>query len=241
MKALLERYAPTDKLPSRLAHHGVIHSHQNEHRYQVPVARGSPLSLPQPEHQLRRKSPNETVINNGYDASPTTVSSGPPPPKLMRRLQTRGKSQNSGFLGDWTPQAPVLVAESLPNGAHLSHRTVSQPNVSGSQFAASHNNEAGIGNTIDPTTKQALVEQLYFSKIDDRLTHLTPAQGNTCRWFLNKSEYVDWRNNDKRSEHSGSSSPLVPSNHKSSALLSSLVSTKSAQLSGTRKMSTWTR
>lgn len=32
--------------------------------------------------------------------------------------------------------------------------------------------------------RNSLVEQLYFSKIDERLTHLTSAQGTTCRWFL---------------------------------------------------------
>jgi ankyrin repeat protein len=48
-----------------------------------------------------------------------------------------------------------------------------------------------------------LVEQLYFSKIDERLTHLTPAQGNTCRWLLSKSEYTDWYNNVKLHDHCG--------------------------------------
>jgi ankyrin repeat protein len=48
-----------------------------------------------------------------------------------------------------------------------------------------------------------LVEQLYFSKIDERLTHLTPAQSNTCRWFLSKSEYTDWYNKVKLHDHCG--------------------------------------
>jgi ankyrin repeat protein len=48
-----------------------------------------------------------------------------------------------------------------------------------------------------------LVEQLYFSKIDERLTNLTPAQGNTCRWLLSKSEYTDWYNNVKLHDHCG--------------------------------------
>jgi len=38
--------------------------------------------------------------------------------------------------------------------------------------------------SIDATTKQSLIDQLYFTKIDERLTSLTAAQGTTCRWFL---------------------------------------------------------
>jgi ankyrin repeat protein len=45
---------------------------------------------------------------------------------------------------------------------------------------------------IDATTKQSLIDQLYFDKIDERLTGLTAAQGTTCRWFLTKSEYTSW-------------------------------------------------
>ncbi|KAJ4419054.1 hypothetical protein N0V82_005177 [Gnomoniopsis sp. IMI 355080] len=48
-----------------------------------------------------------------------------------------------------------------------------------------------------------LVEQLYFSKIDERLTHLTPAQGTTCRWFLTKPEYESWHDQSQRSDHHG--------------------------------------
>ena len=42
-------------------------------------------------------------------------------------------------------------------------------------------------------TKQLLVERLYFDKIDERLTGLTAAQQGTCRWFLNKPEYISWQ------------------------------------------------
>lgn len=51
--------------------------------------------------------------------------------------------------------------------------------------------------------KKQLIEQLYFEKIDERLTHLTPAQGTTCRWFLTKPEYLAWHNPSQRSDHGG--------------------------------------
>ncbi|KAK3900758.1 hypothetical protein C8A05DRAFT_35585, partial [Staphylotrichum tortipilum] len=60
------------------------------------------------------------------------------------------------------------------------------------------------GNTyelIAKETKASLIEQLYFTKIDERLTSLTPAQGKTCRWFLSKPQYTSWRNPDKQPGH----------------------------------------
>ncbi|KAL8366751.1 hypothetical protein RB595_010556 [Gaeumannomyces hyphopodioides] len=53
--------------------------------------------------------------------------------------------------------------------------------------------ERSVSDGIDATLKESLVERLFFSKIDERLTHLTAAQGRTCRWFLAKPEYTAWR------------------------------------------------
>ncbi|TGO29700.1 hypothetical protein BPAE_0012g00550 [Botrytis paeoniae] len=56
---------------------------------------------------------------------------------------------------------------------------------------------------IDATTRQAIIDQLYFPKIDERLTSLTAAQGTTCRWFLTKPEYLSWNDVSKRQDHEG--------------------------------------
>ncbi|KAK6598120.1 hypothetical protein H4I96_09072 [Botrytis cinerea] len=58
-------------------------------------------------------------------------------------------------------------------------------------------------NEIDATTRQSIIDQLYFPKIDERLTSLTAAQGTTCRWFLTKSEYLSWNDVSKRQDHEG--------------------------------------
>ncbi|KFY30276.1 hypothetical protein V494_08201 [Pseudogymnoascus sp. VKM F-4513 (FW-928)] len=58
-------------------------------------------------------------------------------------------------------------------------------------------------NGINGTTKQSLIDQLYFSKIDERLTSLTAAQGTTCRWFFTKPEYTSWHDVAKQEVHSG--------------------------------------
>ena len=57
--------------------------------------------------------------------------------------------------------------------------------------------------TIDTSTKQSLVDLLYFEQIDERLTNLSPAQGRTCRWFLTKTEYVAWRKMKHHSDGGG--------------------------------------
>ncbi|KAK0640873.1 ankyrin repeat-containing domain protein [Cercophora newfieldiana] len=56
---------------------------------------------------------------------------------------------------------------------------------------------------IPAEIRDALVKQLYFAKIDERLTSLAAAQGTSCRWFLDKPEYASWRDFAKRSDHGG--------------------------------------
>ncbi|PMD55240.1 uncharacterized protein K444DRAFT_508926, partial [Hyaloscypha bicolor E] len=53
------------------------------------------------------------------------------------------------------------------------------------------------------TTKQSLIDQLYFTKIDERLISLTAAQGKTCRWFLTKPEYISWHDVTQQPDHGG--------------------------------------
>ncbi|KAK3347052.1 ankyrin repeat-containing domain protein [Lasiosphaeria hispida] len=60
-----------------------------------------------------------------------------------------------------------------------------------------------VSHGIPDIVKQVLVEQLYFAKIDERLTSLTAAQGTTCRWFLAKPEYSSWRDAAQRGNHGG--------------------------------------
>ncbi|KAH8648184.1 heterokaryon incompatibility protein-domain-containing protein, partial [Tricladium varicosporioides] len=57
--------------------------------------------------------------------------------------------------------------------------------------------------SIDARTKQSLVDQLYFTQIDERLTGLTAAQQGTCRWFLTKSEYLSWQDVTQQQDHGG--------------------------------------
>ncbi|KAK3298588.1 ankyrin repeat-containing domain protein [Chaetomium fimeti] len=66
----------------------------------------------------------------------------------------------------------------------------------------------GVRNDKDnrriPTgTRQSIIEKLYFTEIDERLTNLTAAQRGTCRWFLTKPEYTSWRDPTQQSGYGG--------------------------------------
>ncbi|KFY83571.1 hypothetical protein V498_07967, partial [Pseudogymnoascus sp. VKM F-4517 (FW-2822)] len=56
---------------------------------------------------------------------------------------------------------------------------------------------------IDATTKQSLIDLLYFTKIGERLTNLKAAQGETWRWFLAKPEYTSWHDVAQQPVHGG--------------------------------------
>ncbi|KAH8884926.1 hypothetical protein GQ53DRAFT_660648, partial [Thozetella sp. PMI_491] len=53
----------------------------------------------------------------------------------------------------------------------------------------------------DETLEKALVEKLYFTNIDERLTTLEAPQGTTCRWFLEKPEYISWYGAHQQGRH----------------------------------------
>ncbi|KIN08297.1 hypothetical protein OIDMADRAFT_80089, partial [Oidiodendron maius Zn] len=60
-----------------------------------------------------------------------------------------------------------------------------------------------ISHSIDANIKQSLIDQLYFTKIDERLTSLTAAQGTTCRWFLTKPKFISWHDVAQQADHGG--------------------------------------
>jgi Cdc6-like AAA superfamily ATPase len=51
--------------------------------------------------------------------------------------------------------------------------------------------------------KKDLLESLRFDQIDDRFMNIKPGHAKTCRWLLESTEYLDWMNVDKLSEHHG--------------------------------------
>ncbi|KAI9775928.1 MAG: hypothetical protein M1839_000717 [Geoglossum umbratile] len=56
---------------------------------------------------------------------------------------------------------------------------------------------------LNEERKQMLLESLRFDQIDARQITIKNAHARTCKWLLKKSEYLDWLDATKLSEHHG--------------------------------------
>lgn len=64
-------------------------------------------------------------------------------------------------------------------------------------FASHHTQE------LTEEQKQGLLDSLRFDQIDARHMTIKTAHAKTCRWLLQKSEYLDWCDPGKLAEHNG--------------------------------------
>jgi ankyrin repeat protein len=63
-----------------------------------------------------------------------------------------------------------------------------------------------LGDNVLPLSgeqKQSLLDSLTFEQINMRQTSIKNAHAKTCTWLLRKSEYLDWLDNTKLSDHHG--------------------------------------
>jgi len=56
---------------------------------------------------------------------------------------------------------------------------------------------------LNKEQKQMLLESLRFDQIDSRQMTIKKAHAKTCKWLLEKSEFLDWLNATKLVEHHG--------------------------------------
>ncbi|KAL5331220.1 hypothetical protein ACEPPN_000749 [Leptodophora sp. 'Broadleaf-Isolate-01'] len=56
---------------------------------------------------------------------------------------------------------------------------------------------------LDKEQKQVLLDSLGFDQIDARQMNIKNAHAKTCKWLLEKSEYLDWLDPSKLGEHHG--------------------------------------
>ncbi|UKZ74671.1 hypothetical protein TrVFT333_002341 [Trichoderma virens FT-333] len=61
----------------------------------------------------------------------------------------------------------------------------------------------GENQTLNDEEKRALLDSLRFAQIDARHITIKNAHARTCKWLLQTSEYLDWLNPNKLSEHLG--------------------------------------
>ncbi|KAF5010322.1 hypothetical protein FDECE_3527 [Fusarium decemcellulare] len=117
---------------------------------------------------------------------------------------------------EWQPYASAMaaayakavLAEIPPSdGRTMKHRNraksprcddhdnqILQPPADGAQAASK---------PLDGEQKQALLESLRFDQIDSRHETIKKAHAKTCKWLLQKSEYLDWLDPSKLDDHHG--------------------------------------
>ncbi|RDW65991.1 hypothetical protein BP6252_09626 [Coleophoma cylindrospora] len=120
--------------------------------------------------------------------------------RLRETIYKRGKKRQLDDVSTVSQATPTSIKrqKTLQNESFVVRRyntSLTDP------YPASRPNSTSYN--IDATTKQSLIDQLYFTKIDERLTSLTAAQGNTCRWFLTKPEFIAWHDLSQLPDHGG--------------------------------------
>ncbi|KAF7874351.1 hypothetical protein EAF04_003023 [Stromatinia cepivora] len=121
--------------------------------------------------------------------------------RLQEEIQKQARKHSLDDLSTFSTAAFNPNKRSKPSHDQSSIHHLSRPRYSNPPkriVSSGHPTQS-----IDATTKQSIICQLYFTKIDKRLTSLTAAQGKTCRWFLTKSEYIAWNDVSKQEEHGG--------------------------------------
>jgi ankyrin repeat protein len=61
----------------------------------------------------------------------------------------------------------------------------------------------GVSSVLNADKRRSFLDSLRFDQIDTRHATIKAAHAKTCRWLLSKSEYQDWRDVNKISEHHG--------------------------------------
>lgn len=96
-------------------------------------------------------------------------------------------------------------SQRLSTGGHVFRRAKAKGN------ARTHHGDSYQWNTTHydgPNTSQAnepakLVDKLKFVGMSDRVSSVSPAYADTCRWILGRPEYLAWWNDAHRHEHNG--------------------------------------
>lgn len=113
--------------------------------------------------------------------------------EIQKRLKKHQLDEVSAVAFNSAKRLKTLQSQSSPTPSRVNSNISDPEPLRSSEYT--HN--------VDATAKQSLVEQLYFTQIDERLTGLTAAHGKTCRWFLEKSEYISWHDVAQHSDHGG--------------------------------------
>jgi ankyrin repeat protein len=111
------------------------------------------------------------------------------PDRLSHQPQLAHRSTQS------TPQNQSLETDHVTRDISGRH----SPSMPNGPQSNSHTSRCAI----DGYLRSELVQMLHFDKIDQRLTMLSAAYGRTCRWFLDKPEYMSWLDEEHLPQHGG--------------------------------------
>ncbi|KAF9630200.1 hypothetical protein BFW01_g381 [Lasiodiplodia theobromae] len=94
------------------------------------------------------------------------------------------------LLGIFDIQMPLLYGEGREKALKRLHKEIKE----------------SLGNraqSLSDEQKQSLLDSLRFDQIDARQMTIKNAHAKTCKWLLRKSEYCDWLDSAKLSQHHG--------------------------------------
>ncbi|TVY13284.1 Vegetative incompatibility protein HET-E-1, partial [Lachnellula arida] len=132
---------------------------------------------------------------------------------VTNRQTKRGEDMAYSLLGIFNVQMPLIYGEGATEAFKRLQQEVYKRSrkrqlddveaVSYSFVNTAKRLKTSPNDNTDATTTKSLIEQLYFTRIDEHLTNLKAAQGTTCRWFLAKPEYISWHDVAQQADHGG--------------------------------------
>lgn len=156
-------------------------------------------------NQLMRDAMIRDKISSEYDVLCFEMEAGGLmnnfPCLVIRGICDYSDSHTNKIWQGYAAMAAAAYAKDLINRlpALESAAPQSTNNSSSSQF---HLQEK-MPYTISVEQMNALLESLRFDQIEARQMTIKNAHAKTCRWLLHKSEYIDWLDAAKFSEHHG--------------------------------------
>ncbi|TVY37028.1 Vegetative incompatibility protein HET-E-1 [Lachnellula subtilissima] len=133
------------------------------------------------------------------------------------RQTQREEDRAYSLLGIFDIQMPLIYGEGAEKAFNRLHRELQQElyelsrkrhleevaPVSNATFNTAKRLKDSLNHSIEATIQQSLIEQLYFTRIDEHLTSLKAAQATTCRWFFTTPEYISWHDVAQHADHGG--------------------------------------
>jgi ankyrin repeat protein len=118
------------------------------------------------------------------------------------RQTTHPEDKVYSLFGIFDVQMPLLYGEGEDRAYRRLLEEISKASRNGNaQLEASY---TGVASSLHiQEQKQQLLDSLRFEQMDARQINIKRAHAKTCKWLLHKSEYVDWLDVDKLSQHHG--------------------------------------